>query len=186
MEALSIRNQTHRIPHHHKSLQHILDQKKFNMRQRRWLELLSDYDCDIRISEHQRPQGLLEQPNTEWKWDNITMDFITKLPRSSQGFNTIWVIVDRLTKSAHFLPIRENDPLDNCEVILNRYMVKTRDTCLNIRELLSEESLQISSGDHFSKALGTELHEHLRITIQKLPARVKRTIQTLETCYVLA
>nr|GEV10690.1 reverse transcriptase [Tanacetum cinerariifolium] len=48
----------------------------------------------------------------EWKWDNITMDFITKLPKSSQGFDTIWVIVDRLTKSAHFLPIRENDPLD--------------------------------------------------------------------------
>ncbi|GKE16063.1 putative reverse transcriptase domain-containing protein [Tanacetum coccineum] len=40
------------------------------------------------------------------------MDFITKLPRSSQGFNTIWVIVDRLIKSAHFLPIKENDPLD--------------------------------------------------------------------------
>ncbi|GJX50192.1 putative reverse transcriptase domain-containing protein [Tanacetum coccineum] len=40
------------------------------------------------------------------------MDFITKLPKSSQGFDTIWVIVDRLTKSAHFLPIRKNDPLD--------------------------------------------------------------------------
>ncbi|GJX94082.1 putative reverse transcriptase domain-containing protein [Tanacetum coccineum] len=40
------------------------------------------------------------------------MDFITKLPKSSQGFDTIWVIVDRLTKSTHFLPIRENDPLD--------------------------------------------------------------------------
>ncbi|GJV89052.1 putative reverse transcriptase domain-containing protein [Tanacetum coccineum] len=45
-------------------------------------------------------------------WDNITMDFITKLPKSSQGFDTIWVIMDRLTKSTHFLPIRENDPLD--------------------------------------------------------------------------
>nr|GEV61986.1 reverse transcriptase domain-containing protein [Tanacetum cinerariifolium] len=48
----------------------------------------------------------------EWKWDDIMMDFITKLPKSSQGFDTIWVIVDRLTKSAHFLPIRENYPLD--------------------------------------------------------------------------
>ncbi|GJY44441.1 putative reverse transcriptase domain-containing protein [Tanacetum coccineum] len=64
-------------------------------------------------AEHQRPSGLLVQPAIpEWKWDNITMDFITKLPKSSQGFDTIWVIVDRLTKSAHFLPIRENDPLD--------------------------------------------------------------------------
>ncbi|GJZ22876.1 putative reverse transcriptase domain-containing protein [Tanacetum coccineum] len=65
-------------------------------------------------AEHQRPSGLLVQPAIpEWKWDNIMMDFITKLPKSSQGFDTIWVIVDRLTKSAHFLLIRENDPLDN-------------------------------------------------------------------------
>ncbi|GJZ99841.1 putative reverse transcriptase domain-containing protein [Tanacetum coccineum] len=57
--------------------------------------------------KHQGHRGLLVQPEIpEWKWDNITMDFITKLPRSSQGFDTVWVIVDRLTKSAHFLPIR--------------------------------------------------------------------------------
>ncbi|GKF03084.1 putative reverse transcriptase domain-containing protein [Tanacetum coccineum] len=64
-------------------------------------------------AEHQRPSGLLVQPTIpEWKWDNITMDFITKLPKSSHGFDTIWVIVDRLTKFAYFLPIRENDPLN--------------------------------------------------------------------------
>ncbi|GKA99473.1 putative reverse transcriptase domain-containing protein [Tanacetum coccineum] len=64
-------------------------------------------------AEHQRPSGLLVQPEIpEWKWDNIMMDFITKLPKSSQGFDTIWVIVDRLTKSAYFFRIRENDPLD--------------------------------------------------------------------------
>ncbi|GJY27470.1 putative reverse transcriptase domain-containing protein [Tanacetum coccineum] len=254
----------------HKSLQHILDQKELNMRQRRWLELLSDYDCDIRYhpgkanvvadalnhkerieplqvralvmtigldlpkqileaqiealkpenlesedvgamikkdipkeklepradgvlclngrswlpcygdlrsvimheshkskysihpgsdkmyqdmkklywwpnmkadiatyvskcltcakvkAEHQRPSGLLVQPAIpEWKWDNITMDFITKLPKSSQGFDTIWVIVDRLTKSAHFLPIRENDPLDKlARLYLNRIVAR--------------------------------------------------------------
>nr|GEY99405.1 putative reverse transcriptase domain-containing protein [Tanacetum cinerariifolium] len=64
-------------------------------------------------AEHQRPSGLLVQPAIpEWKCDNIMMDFITKLPKSSQGFDTIWVIEDRLTKSTYFLPIRENDPLD--------------------------------------------------------------------------
>ncbi|KAD3336598.1 hypothetical protein E3N88_32117 [Mikania micrantha] len=42
-----------------------------------------------------------------WKWENISMDFITKLPRTTNGKDSIWVIVDRLTKSAHFLPIRE-------------------------------------------------------------------------------
>ena len=64
-------------------------------------------------AEHQRPSGLLVQPEIpQWKWDNIMMDFVTKLPKSPQGYDTIWVIVDRLTKSAHFLPMRENGPLD--------------------------------------------------------------------------
>nr|GEY98974.1 hypothetical protein [Tanacetum cinerariifolium] len=46
------------------------------------------------------------------KWDNITLDFVTKLPKSSQGYDTIWMIVDRLTKFAIFTPIRETDPMD--------------------------------------------------------------------------
>ena len=46
-----------------------------------------------------------------WKWERITMDFITKLPKTSSGYDTIWVIVDRLTKSAHFLPIKETDEM---------------------------------------------------------------------------
>ncbi|GJQ90760.1 putative reverse transcriptase domain-containing protein [Tanacetum coccineum] len=55
------------------------------------------------------------------------MNFITKLPESSQGFNTIWVIVDRLTKSAHFLPIKENDPLDKlARLYLNRIIARHR------------------------------------------------------------
>ncbi|GKE35022.1 reverse transcriptase domain-containing protein [Tanacetum coccineum] len=64
-------------------------------------------------AEHQRPLGLLVQPDIpQWKWDNITMDFVTKLPKSSQGYDTIWVIVDRLTKSAIFVPMRETDSMD--------------------------------------------------------------------------
>nr|GEV53412.1 putative reverse transcriptase domain-containing protein [Tanacetum cinerariifolium] len=60
-------------------------------------------------AEHQRPSGLLQQPEIpEWKWDKITMDLITKLPRSRSGHDTIWVIVHRLTKLAHFLEIRED------------------------------------------------------------------------------
>ncbi|GKE59323.1 putative reverse transcriptase domain-containing protein [Tanacetum coccineum] len=59
--------------------------------------------------EHQRPLGLLQQPEIpEWKWDNITMDFIMKLPRSKSRHDTIWVVVDRLTKSAYFLVTRED------------------------------------------------------------------------------
>nr|GEY99816.1 putative reverse transcriptase domain-containing protein [Tanacetum cinerariifolium] len=62
-------------------------------------------------AEQQRPSGLLVQPKIpEWEWDNITMDFVTKLPKSSQGYDTIWVIVDRLTKSAIFVLMREIGP----------------------------------------------------------------------------
>nr|GFA45855.1 putative reverse transcriptase domain-containing protein [Tanacetum cinerariifolium] len=77
-------------------------------------------------AKHQRPSGLLVQPAIlEWKWDNITMDFITKLPKSSQGFETIWVIMDRLTKSAHFLPIRENDSLEKlARLYLNKIVAR--------------------------------------------------------------
>ncbi|GKD88033.1 putative reverse transcriptase domain-containing protein [Tanacetum coccineum] len=59
-------------------------------------------------AKHQRASGLLVQPDIpEWKWEKITMDFITKLPKTAAGFDSIWVIVDRLTKSAHFLPMKE-------------------------------------------------------------------------------
>ncbi|GJU12544.1 putative reverse transcriptase domain-containing protein [Tanacetum coccineum] len=129
--------QNEKVLSDHKSLQHILDQKELNMRQCLWLELLSDYDCEIRYHlgkanvvadalsrkerikplrvkvEHQKPSGLLVEPEIPyWKWDNITMNFITRHPKTSSGYDTIWVIVDRLTKSAHFLPIKENDTME--------------------------------------------------------------------------
>nr|GFB35249.1 putative reverse transcriptase domain-containing protein [Tanacetum cinerariifolium] len=74
--------------------------------------------------EHQKPSGLLRQPKIpEWKWDNIIIDFVTKLPKSSQGYDTIWVVVDRLTKSAIFIPIRETDPMDKLARIYLREVV---------------------------------------------------------------
>ncbi|GKC52305.1 putative reverse transcriptase domain-containing protein [Tanacetum coccineum] len=67
-------------------------------------------------TEHQRPSGLLQQLEIlEWKWDNITMDFITKLPRTKNGHDTIWVIVDRLTKSAYFLVTCEDYYMEKLE-----------------------------------------------------------------------
>nr|GFA27441.1 putative reverse transcriptase domain-containing protein [Tanacetum cinerariifolium] len=64
--------------------------------------------CSKIKAEHQKPSGLLQQPKIpEWKWEKLAMDLVTKLPRSSSGYDVIWVIVDRLTKSAYFLPIRE-------------------------------------------------------------------------------
>ncbi|GJX36990.1 retrovirus-related pol polyprotein from transposon TNT 1-94 [Tanacetum coccineum] len=64
-------------------------------------------------AENQKPSGLLVQPEIpQWKWDNITMDFVTKLLRTQSRNDTIWEIIDRLTKSAHFLPMRENDRIN--------------------------------------------------------------------------
>ena len=63
--------------------------------------------------EHQRPAGFLQPlPIPEWKWEDITMDFVTGLPRTPTGKDAIWVIVDRLTKSAHFLAIRVDFSLE--------------------------------------------------------------------------
>jgi hypothetical protein len=69
--------------------------------------------CDIcqRVkAEHQRPVGLLQPLKVPmWKWEEVGMDFITGLPRSNRGHDSIWVIVDRLTKVAHFLPVKTTD-----------------------------------------------------------------------------
>ncbi|GKE41620.1 putative reverse transcriptase domain-containing protein [Tanacetum coccineum] len=102
-------------------------------------------------AEHQRPSGLLVQPEIpQWKWDNITMDFIMKLPKSSQCYDTIWVIVDRVNKSAIFVPIREIDPMENLE-----------------RMYLKE------------KALGTNLDKSIAYHPQT-DGQSERNIQTLE------
>jgi hypothetical protein len=65
--------------------------------------------CQRVKAEHQRPAGLLEPLEIPtWKWDDISMDFIVGLPRTQKGNDSIWVIVDRLTKVAHFLPMKTN------------------------------------------------------------------------------
>ncbi|GJX75203.1 putative reverse transcriptase domain-containing protein [Tanacetum coccineum] len=69
--------------------------------------------CTKVKAEYQKPSGLLVQPEIpQWKWEKITMDFITKLSKTATGQDTIWVIIDRLTKSAHFLPMREDDSME--------------------------------------------------------------------------
>ncbi|GJX29837.1 putative reverse transcriptase domain-containing protein [Tanacetum coccineum] len=131
------------------------------------------------VAEHQRPSGLLVQPKIpEWKWDNITMDFITKLPRSSQGFDTIWVIVDRLTKSAHFLPIRENDPLDKlARLYLNRIVARHGIPA----SIICDRDGRFTSNfwRSFQKALGTDISMSTAYH-PETDGQSERTIQTLE------
>jgi len=70
--------------------------------------------CQKIKDEHQRPTGELrplEVPT--WKWDSISMDFVMGLPLMTSRKNSIWVIVDRLTKSTHFVPIHDSWTVDN-------------------------------------------------------------------------
>ena len=63
--------------------------------------------CQRVKAEHQRPVGLLQPLNIpEWKWEEVGMDFIVGLPRMQSGYDSTCVIVDRLTKVAHFIPVK--------------------------------------------------------------------------------
>ena len=77
--------------------------------------------CQQVKAERQKPSGLLQPlPIPEWKWEHITMDFVFKLPPITQRYDGIWVVVDRLTKSAHFLPIHEKfSPQKLAELFMN-------------------------------------------------------------------
>ena len=81
--------------------------------------------------EHQRPAGVLQPlPVPEWKWSKISMDFIVGLPRSRAGNDSIWVIVDRLTKSAHFVPVKTTYTADR----LARIYIQVLPRCTRIYE----------------------------------------------------
>nr|GEX17844.1 reverse transcriptase domain-containing protein [Tanacetum cinerariifolium] len=210
----------------HKGLGAVLmqrEKKELNMRQHRWLEFLSDYDCEIRyhpgkenvvadaLSRKERIKPLsvralvmtigLDLPNqilgaqteakkpenlkkedvgeiTQWKWDNITMDFVTKLPRMSSGYDTIWVIVDRLTKSAHFLPMREDDSMDKLTKLYLKEAVTRHGIPISI---ISDRDPMFASNFKrvFQKALGTRLDMSTAYH-PETNGQSERTIQTLE------
>jgi hypothetical protein len=69
--------------------------------------------CSRVKAEHQKPSRFLQPLEIPvWKWELITMDFVIKLPRTKCGNDAIWVIVDMLTKTAHFLAIKETFDLE--------------------------------------------------------------------------
>ncbi|GJV94017.1 putative reverse transcriptase domain-containing protein [Tanacetum coccineum] len=107
--------------------------------------------------EHQKPSGLLQKPKiSEWKWENITMDFIAKLPRTSSGHDVIWVIVDRLTKFAHFLAVREDYKTERLARLYINEIVARHGMLVSI---ISDHDSHFTSGfwQSLQKALGTQL-----------------------------
>ncbi|GJZ70432.1 putative reverse transcriptase domain-containing protein [Tanacetum coccineum] len=272
----------------HKSLQHIFDQKELNMRQRRWIELFSDYECKIRYHpgkanivadalsrkerlKHRRVRAMamnvqirmreriqvaqseaLRQENilmenlhgldqqmekkegeslyfidriwvplaggmrtvvmdeahkskysvhpgadkmyydlrdmywwlgmkrdiATYKWDKITIDFITKLPRSKSGHDTIWVIVDRLTKSAHFLAIRKDYSTEKLAKIYVDEIVARHGVPVSI---ISDRDGRFTSRcwQTMQKALGTRVDMSTAYHPQ-MDKQSEHTIQTLE------
>ncbi|GJR03491.1 putative reverse transcriptase domain-containing protein [Tanacetum coccineum] len=130
-------------------------------------------------AEHQKPSGLLVQPAIpQWKWDNITMDFVTKLPRTQSGNDTIWVIVDRLTKSAHFLPMRETDPMDKLARLYLKEVVTRHGIPVSI---ICDRDPRFTSNfwRSFQKAMGTRLDMSTAYH-PETDGQSERTIQTLE------
>ena len=112
--------------------------------------------CDVcqRVkAEPQKLAGLLQpMPISEWKWDKLGMDFIIRLPRTKAGYGSIWVVVDRLTKVAHFIPIKTTYTSAKLAKI---YM--TRIVCLRgvLRTIISDR------GTQFTSKFWKQLHETL-------------------------
>ncbi|KAK1413557.1 hypothetical protein QVD17_35332 [Tagetes erecta] len=135
--------------------------------------------CSQVKSEHQKPSGLLQQLEIPvWKWEMITMDYITKLPRTSRGNNTIWVIVDRLTKSAHFLPMKDTISMGKMAQLYVNKIVSLHGVPLSI---VSDRDSRFTSRfwKGFQKAMGTRLNLSTAYHPQT-DGQSERTIQTLE------
>nr|GEY11486.1 putative reverse transcriptase domain-containing protein [Tanacetum cinerariifolium] len=125
------------------------------------------------------PSGLLQQPEIlEWKWKRIAMDFVTKFPRTSSGHDSIWVTMDRLTKSAHFLPMREDYKMD-------------RLARLYLNEIVTRHGVQISilsdRDGRFMARFWQSMKEDLRTQLDMSTAyhpqtdgQSERTIQALK------
>ncbi|GJU94381.1 putative reverse transcriptase domain-containing protein [Tanacetum coccineum] len=129
--------------------------------------------------EHKRPFGLLQQPKIlEWKWERIVMDFITKLPRTINGHDTIWVIMDRLTKSAYFLPIQEDFKMDRLARLYLNEIIARHEMPISI---ISDRDSRFTSRfwQSMQKALGTKLDISMAYHPQT-DSQSECTIQTLE------
>ena len=135
--------------------------------------------CQQVKAEHQKPAGLLQPlPIPQWKWEHITMDFVVGLPKTSTGFDSIWVIVDRLTKSAHFLPVKVTYALDKYAKLYVDEIVRLHGAPVSI---VSDRDPRFTSRfwPSLQQAMGTTLKFSTAFHPQT-DGQSERTIQTLE------
>jgi hypothetical protein len=135
--------------------------------------------CHWVKAEHQRPAGLLQPLKVpEWKWEEIGMDFIVGLPRTRDGYDSIWVIVDRLTKVAHFIPVKTTY---TGAKLAELYM--SRIVCLHgvPKNIVSDRGTQFTS--RFWGKLHKFMHTKLNFSSAYHPqtdGQIERTNQILE------
>lgn len=137
------------------------------------------YVCQRVKAEHQKPSGLIQPLEIpEWKWEHIAMDFIVGLPRTKSNHDAIWVIIDRLTKSAHFLPINERFSMDK---LIHMYL----------KEIVTRHGVPVSivsdRDPRFNSRFWKQFQEHLGTRLKMSTAyhpqtdgQSERTIQTVE------
>ncbi|GKA04223.1 putative nucleotidyltransferase, ribonuclease H [Tanacetum coccineum] len=128
--------------------------------------------CSRVKAECHKPSGLIVQPKIPmWKWERITMDFITKPPKTSNGHDTIWVIVDRLTKSAHFIPTQETDSMETL-------------TRVYIKEIVSRHGVPISiisdRDSHFTSRLWRSLQSGMGTQLDMSTTYHPKTVRQSE------
>jgi len=135
--------------------------------------------CQKAKIEHQRPGGTLESLDIpQWKWDSVAMDFVTHLPKSVKGHDSIWVIVDRLTKCAHFLAINQKWSMDRLAELYVREVVRLHGVPASI---VSDRDPRFTS--RFWQSLQAALGTQLRMSSAYHPqtdGQSERTIQSLE------
>jgi len=108
--------------------------------------------------EHQRLGGLAQNIEIPmWKWEMINMDFVVGLPRTSCKFDSIWVIVDRLTKSTHFFPVKSTDTVEQYAQLYIKEIVRLHGTPVSI---ISDRGAQFTANfwKKFQQGLGTQVN----------------------------
>jgi hypothetical protein len=133
--------------------------------------------CQRVKAEHQRPAGLLQPMKIpEWKWEEVGIDFIVGLPHTKSGYDSIWVIVDRLTKVAHFIPVKTTyTDAKLAELYMQRIV------CLHgvSKKIVSDRGTQFTS--HFWKKLHESMDTKLtlaQLIIHKLMDKQREPIRS--------